>query len=167
VLIRHATPAEVADPTTFTVEDPVGWVDAAQLLEEASAGRMRPEWTWFADDGSRIVARAVWVGAGGQRPPARTRLPARAARSARTSSPRGRGPVRGHAEFSVKPEYNMVLRTGWPDDPGAAAAVAWRTDAARAAGLTDVVERLRYEWTPAAGVPAPSGRLVLRAPRGS
>jgi len=40
--------------------------------------------------------------------------------------------------------------------------VAWRTAAATAAGLTDAVERLQYEWAPAAGVSAPAGRLVFR-----
>lgn len=74
---------------------------------------------------------------------------------------------RGHAEFqhggrSGVPEYNLMLRTRWRDDPATVAAVEWRADAARAAGLTDEVERLRYEWTPDAGIPAPSTRLRFR-----
>ncbi len=165
VLIRPATPAEMEHPVDFTVDDPVGSVDAGRFLAEAAAGRMRPEWTWFADDGARIVARALWWGrADGERPLAldclhvRPEVADRAALAARLLS-------RGHAGIGAVPEFNVFLRTGWRDDPRITAAVAWRADAARAAGLTDVIERLRYEWTPAAGVPGLSGRLVFRPGR--
>lgn len=62
VLIRHAMPGELEEPVGFIVNDPVGFVDADWLREEMAAGPCRPEWTWFAVDGSRIVARAVWWG---------------------------------------------------------------------------------------------------------
>ncbi len=42
-------------------------------------------------------------------------------------------------------------------------AVEWRSEAARAAGLTDLVERSRYEWTSGAGVPAASQRVCFRS----
>ncbi len=163
VLIRHATPAEMEKPIEFVVNDPVGSVDTDRFREEAAAGRFRPEWTWFADDGSRIVGRALWWGrADSERPLALDCLhvlpdvPDRAALATELLS-------RGHTEFNAKPEFTLTLRTSRRgDDPDIADAVAWRSDAAKAAGLTDVVERLRYEWTPAAGVPAPSGRLVFR-----
>ena len=162
VLIRHATPAEMEDLAGFTVDDPVGSVDTDRFREEAAAGRMRPEWTWFAADGSRIVARALWWGRADSKHPVALdclhvlpEVPDRAALAAGLLS-------RGHAEFGAAPGFNLMLRTGWRDDPSIAAAVAWRADAARTAGLTDLVERLRYEWTPAAGVPGPSGRLVFR-----
>ena len=161
MLIRPATPAEMADPPEFTVSDPVGALDADRLRDEAAGGRMRPEWTWFAADGSRIVGRAVWWGrADSERPLALDCLhvvpevPDRAALAAQILS-------RGQAEFGATPQYDLVLRTGWRDDPDIVAAVAWRADAARAAGLTDVNERLQYAWTPVAGVPAPSDRLVF------
>jgi RimJ/RimL family protein N-acetyltransferase len=41
-------------------------------------------------------------------------------------------------------------------------ALTWRLDAARRAGLTHELERLRYEWVPAAGVPEQAGRLTFR-----
>jgi hypothetical protein len=56
----------------------------------------------------------------------------------------------------------IKLANGWADDPRAAAAVAWRREAAHAAGLTDEVQRLQYEWHPADGMPASCGRLVFR-----
>jgi hypothetical protein len=162
VLIRHATLAEMENLAGFTMDDPVGSVDRVRFQEETAAGRMRPEWTWFAADGSRIVARALWWGRADSEHPVALdclhvlpEVPDRAALAAGLLS-------RGHAEFGAAPEYNLVLRTGWRDHPAIMVAVAWRADAARAAGLTDVVERLQYEWTPAAGVPGPSGRLVFR-----
>jgi ribosomal protein S18 acetylase RimI-like enzyme len=162
VLIRPATPAEMATPVEFTVDDPVEFVDEDKFLQEAAAGRMRPEWTWFADDGSRIVGRAVWWGrSDSERPIALDCLhvlpgvPDRAALATELL-------VHGHAEFGAAPEFSLRLSRGWRDDPAKVAAVAWRTAAATAAGLTDAVERLQYEWTAAAGVPAPSDRLVFR-----
>ncbi len=162
VLIRHATPAEMKDPVGFTVDDPVGSVDDDRFRAEAAAGRMRPEWTWFADDGSRIVARALWWGrSDSERPLALDCLHVLSGVPDRTALATELL-VRGHAEFGAAPEFNLRLPDGWRDDPDIAAAVAWRTGAATAAGLTDAVERLQYEWTPAGGVPAPSGRLVFR-----
>lgn len=162
VLIRPATPAEMEAPAEFTVDDPVAFVDQDKFRAEAAAGRMRPEWTWFADDGSRIVGRAVWWGrSDSERPLALDCLhvlpggPDRAALATELL-------VRGQAEFGTAPEFNLRLPAGWRDDPAIAAAVAWRASAATAAGLTDSVERLQYEWTPAAEVPAPSDRLVFR-----
>lgn len=162
MLIRHATPAEMDDPVEFAVDDPVGFVDRDRFLAEAAAGRMRQEWTWFAADGSRIVARALWWGrADSDRPLVLDCLhvlpdaPDRAGLAAELLT-------RGHAEFGVRPDFNLILAAGWRDDPAAAAAVAWRGSAATAAGLTDVMERLRYEWTPAAGVPGSSSRLDFR-----
>lgn len=162
MLIRLATQAEMDDPVEFAVEEPVGFVARDRFLEEAAAGRMRQEWTWFAADGSRIVARALWWGrADSERPLVLDCLhvlpdvPDRAGLAAGLL-------MRGHDEFGATPDFNLMLAAGWRDDAAAAAAVAWRAAAAAAAGLTDVVERLRYEWTPEAGVPGPSGRLVFR-----
>jgi RimJ/RimL family protein N-acetyltransferase len=42
------------------------------------------------------------------------------------------------------------------------AALDWRERAARQAGLTARLERLRYEWTPQAGLPDRPGRLRFR-----
>ncbi len=43
------------------------------------------------------------------------------------------------------------------------AALSWRWDAALRAGLTEELERLRFGWTRAAGVPPQSSRLAFRA----
>lgn len=161
-LIRQATLTEMEDLARFTVDDPVGCIDRDRFQEETAAGRMRPEWTWIATDGSRIIARALWWGrADSERPIALDCLHVLPERPDRAALAAGLL-ARAHAEFGAAPEFNLLLRTGWRADPAIAAAVAWRADAARAAGLIHVVERLRYEWTPAAGTPSPAGRLVFR-----
>lgn len=163
MLIRPATRAELEEPATFVVDDPVGFVDTDTLRAELAAGRMRPEWSWFAVDGSRVVARALWWGReDSERPLALDCLHVladvqdRAGLAAELLS-------RAHAELGSRPEYVLVVPVaGHAADPAVAEAVAWRREAARAAGLTEVVARLRLEWTPEAGVPAPSGRLTFR-----
>lgn len=59
------------------------------------------------------------------------------------------------------PDYEIDLEPGWREDPAAVAAVAWRQDAARRAGLTHTLERLSYAWTPSNPVPAASPRLLF------
>ncbi|KJK44040.1 hypothetical protein UK12_34525, partial [Saccharothrix sp. ST-888] len=59
------------------------------------------------------------------------------------------------------PLYNLTLPNGWRQDPAVVAALAWRRDAALAAGPTPEVERLRLEWPPDAGPPAASRRLTF------
>jgi len=157
VLIRQATAAELSCSPPFAVADPVGFVDDDQLRAEAAENRMRPEWTWFAQDGNRIVGRAVWWGRADSEQPISLdclhvlpEVPDRVAVATELLNA-------GHAEFGVLPEYRLIVRDGPTED-----AVAWRTAAATAGGLTDVIERLRFEWTPADGLPAGSGRLVFR-----
>ena len=60
------------------------------------------------------------------------------------------------------PDFHIFLPPDWRDRQDVTAALNWRLEAARRAGLTSMLERLRYEWTPAAGVPEPSGRLRFR-----
>ncbi|AHH97638.1 GNAT family N-acetyltransferase [Kutzneria albida] len=157
MLIRHATAAELSSPPAFIVTDPVGFVDDDQLRVEAAENRMRPEWTWFAQDGDRIVGRAVWWGRSDSEQPivldclhVLPDVPDRVGVAAALLD-------KGHAEFGVLPNYRLILRGGCAVD-----AVSWRSAAASASGLTDVIERLRFEWTPADGLPVGSGRLVFR-----
>ncbi|MBG0850909.1 GNAT family N-acetyltransferase [Streptomyces spinoverrucosus] len=56
----------------------------------------------------------------------------------------------------------MLLPADWRERPDAVADLGWRQEAARRAGLTVAVERLRYEWTRDSGVPAPPRRLRFR-----
>ncbi|MFJ3202517.1 dihydrofolate reductase family protein [Streptomyces sp. NPDC086989] len=166
VLIRPTTGADLDRVTAVTVDEPVGWIPADRYLGDLAEGMYRPEWTWIAEQDGRVVARALWWGrATSEHPVALDCLyvdPSvadRAALGARLI----RAGLRAFAEQGAAkaPLYNLTLPNGWRDDPATVAAADWRRDAALAAGLTDVVERLRLEWTPEAGLPASSGRLVF------
>ncbi len=63
---------------------------------------------------------------------------------------------------AVPPRFEIALPVGWRSDPAVVAAFGWRRDAAARAGLADELERIRFEWTPDAGLPRPSGRLAFR-----
>ncbi|MEV4442066.1 GNAT family N-acetyltransferase [Streptomyces sp. NPDC049577] len=115
-------------------------------------GEYRPEWTWVALRGDRVVARAAWWGA-----------------------PDDEAPValdwfdfaEGEQEAAVqllrtaplRAEYSLMVPPGWRDRPDVRAAADARTAAAVAAGMRPLVERFRYEWTPACGLPERPGRL--------
>jgi RimJ/RimL family protein N-acetyltransferase len=60
------------------------------------------------------------------------------------------------------PPYHIFLPGDWRDRPDVVTALAWRDQAARAAGLVASLERLRYEWTAQDGLPDPPTRLRLR-----
>lgn len=148
----------------FVVEDPVGSVRSGQFHDDAAAGRLRPEWTWLAETDGRVVGRAVWWGRADREHPLTLDclhvLPTASTPAALAVEML----ARAHAAFGVTPAYTLTL-PGSPGGDNAAVrrAVAWRSEAARTAGLTEVVERLRYEWTPDSGVPRRSSRLVFRA----
>ncbi|MCF3179627.1 GNAT family N-acetyltransferase [Streptomyces polychromogenes] len=164
-----ADPAATAGPTAldralaFPAGGPVAGPSADRIREEFAENRFRPEWTWFAEDGDgRPLARALWWGrADSERPVTLDCLqvaPGVADPAALAAALLGAG----HAAFGRRPGHHLSLPRGWRDDPALAGAVAWRREAAARAGLTREIERLRYEWTPAAGTAAPTGRLVFR-----
>ncbi len=123
-----ADPADLDRATACPADGPVPALTAGKVREEFAAHRMRPEWTWFAEDGDgRVLGRALWWG-------------------------------RADSERPVALDC-LQVRPGVPD-PAAAAAVAWRREAAYAAGLTREIERLRYEWTLAVPSATPYHRNV-------
>lgn len=144
-------------------DGPVPALTAERIREELAENRMRSEWVWFAeDDDGEILARALWWGrTDSERPIALDCLQVRAG----VTDPAALAAdllAAGHAEFGNLPGYNISLPRGWRAEPDLAEAVAWRRQAADKAGLTREIERLRYEWTPQAGVAGPTGRLVFR-----
>ncbi len=141
------------------VTEPVGWIPADRYLTELAENMYRPEWTWIAEVGERIVGRALWWGPRDSAHPValdcldvdpasgeRTAIAAELIRAALAVFPR---PV----------QYAIKVAGGWREDPATSAAVEWRRAAARAAGLTQEVERLQFEWAPADGVPTAGGAL--------
>jgi RimJ/RimL family protein N-acetyltransferase len=163
VLFRSTVEADLDRLLRCTVDEPVSWADPDRLRSFLADGHYRHERVWIAEQDGEILARAVWWGfPDGDRPLAldclwvhpsvadRVTLAADLLRHA-------------HDAFGDAPAYHVFVPTGWRDYLAVAAAVDWRWEAGRRAGLTDELERLRYAWTPDAPVPEPSGRLTFRA----
>lgn len=163
MLFRSTVEADLDRLLRCTVDEPVSWADPDRLRSFLADGHYRHERVWIAEQDGEILARAVWWGfPDGDRPLAldclyvhpsvedRVTLAAELLRHA-------------HDAFGDAPAYHVFVPTGWRDYLAVAAAVDWRWEAGRRAGLTDELERLRYAWTPDAPVPEPSGRLTFRA----
>jgi RimJ/RimL family protein N-acetyltransferase len=146
------------------VDESISWAHPDRLLSFLESGNYRYDHIWVAvaEDTGDILARAVWWGfPDGDKPLAmdclyvhpsvddRVGLAAELLRQA-------------HAAFGERPAYHVFVTNGWRDDPRQSRAIAWRWEAAGRTGLTEELERLRYEWTADEPVPEPSERLVFR-----
>ncbi|MCG6498028.1 GNAT family N-acetyltransferase [Kitasatospora sp. A2-31] len=170
--VRPTTPSDLDRVLPLIVPDPATGLTADTYRTRLADGEYRTDWTWVAEDapGGPPLALAVWWGdPDGDLPDAldavfvhdsvrsaadRTDLAAQLLTAAHTAY--------AGAGADAAPEYHLVLPGDWRDRPETVAAVAWRREAARRAGLPVGLERLRYEWTPPAGLPEPSGRLLLQ-----
>jgi RimJ/RimL family protein N-acetyltransferase len=159
-----AGPADLDLAIGFTADGPVPALTPDRIREELAGNQFRPEWIWLAEgDDGQVLGRALWWGReGSEQPIALDCLQVRESVADPAALAAGLLAA-GHAAFGNLPLYNISLPGDWRTRPHLVEAVAWRQKAAYEAGLTTEIERLRYEWTPAAGTPAePSGRLVFR-----
>ncbi|MGK5630561.1 GNAT family N-acetyltransferase [Streptomyces sp. URMC 123] len=118
-------------------------------------GEYRPDWTWVALRGGTVVARAAWWGGPeDDRPVALDWFDFADGEADAAAELLRRAPLYA--------EYDLVLPPGWRARADVRAAGEARIAAATAAGMRPLVERYRYEWTPAAGLPERPGRLVFR-----
>jgi RimJ/RimL family protein N-acetyltransferase len=119
----------------------------------AAAGEYRPEWSWVALRDGVVVARAAWWGGPEDTEPQVLDwfdfTDPQAAVRLLTSAP-------------IRTQYTVKLPPGWRDIADVKQAADARLAAARAAGMTPLVERYRYRWTPEDGVPVRPGRLEFR-----
>ncbi|MPZ86258.1 MAG: GNAT family N-acetyltransferase [Actinophytocola sp.] len=120
--------------------------------ELIALGQYRPEWTWLALRDGRVVARAAWWGGPDDDKPLALDwldfLDGEAGAAVEILRTAG-----------IDTEYCLVLPPRWRDDPAARKAGEARIEVAERAGMRRFVERLRYTWTPAAGLPDRPGRL--------
>jgi RimJ/RimL family protein N-acetyltransferase len=139
-----------------SLNDPglVGYAASGERYgDRAARGEYRPEWTWVALRAGTVVARAAWWAAPDDTAPRAldwldfTDLDA-AVRLLRTA------PLRA--------EYSLPLPPGWRDRPAVRQAAEDRITAAARSGLSLLVERYRYCWTPGCGPPDRPGRLTFR-----
>jgi RimJ/RimL family protein N-acetyltransferase len=119
----------------------------------AAAGQYRPEWTWVALRDGVVVARAAWwAGPKDDKPLALDWFDFTDQDAA----------VQLLRTVPLHAEYSLMLPTGWREDPAVRQQAQSRIDAAMTAGLSPLVERYRYRWTPDCGVPQRPGRLEFR-----
>jgi RimJ/RimL family protein N-acetyltransferase len=119
----------------------------------AAAGEYRPEWTWVALRDGTVVARAAWWAGPEDDTPLSLDWFDFTDDDAAVELLRG-APLRA--------EYSIALPPGWRETAAVRHAAERRIKAATAAGLTFLVERYRYTWTPGCGLPAAPGRLEYR-----
>lgn len=119
----------------------------------AAKGHYRPEWTWVALLDGVVLARAAWWGGPDDDQPVVLDWFDFTHADAATRLLRESGHRTG---------YRLRLPADWRERPEARAAGRARIDAATAAGLTLLVERYRYCWTPDCGLPERPGRLEFR-----
>jgi len=125
----------------------------ARYAEIAARGNYRPANSWVALRDGVVVARAAWWG----RPQDDAPIvldwfdftDQAAAVELLRAAP---GPA----------EYSLALPPGWRGRPAVAEAARARIKAAEAVGMTPLVERYGYRWTPGCGLPARPGRLEFR-----
>ncbi len=162
-------PPALTWPASWPARSPIrsAWSRLAATATSWPATSTGRQWTWIAEEDGRILARAVWWGFGHAAHPvaldcvyADESVPGRVALAAGliAAGQRALRPPPG----AVPPRYEIGLPAGWRSDPAVVAAWRWRREAAARAGLSDELERIRFEWTPDAGLRRPSGRLVLR-----
>lgn len=164
---RPATTDDVPRVLALFGPDPASALTVGTFRERLSTGEYRPEWTWLAEAGTGddgVEAAGVWWGD--------TAPNGLDALLARPGLPRDRriavaGGLMAAAHRSFDPNrtlpaFQVQLPVDWRERREVTAALSWRWEAAVAAGLTDELERLRFEWAAGTAIPRPTGRLVFR-----
>jgi RimJ/RimL family protein N-acetyltransferase len=177
VTYRPATADDVPHLLKLVVPDPASPLTADAFRKRLATGEYRPEWTWLAEMGDEtgttsatgsshdgIQAAAVWWG-----DTAPNGLDALITHPGLPRDERvavaGRLLATAHRAFDSSrtlPAFHVQLPVDWRERRDVTAALSWRWEAAAAAGLTDELERLRFEWTAGTAIPEPTGRLAFR-----
>jgi RimJ/RimL family protein N-acetyltransferase len=171
VIFRAATAADLARLAPLVVPDAASAMTLADYQTRAGRGEYRAEWTWIAQasEAEPVLAAGIWWGHPGG--PAPDTLDGLFTHGSLTAAERptvaGGLMTAAHQAFAAAggavPDFHLMLPSDWRGRRDVLSAVRWRWEAALIAGLSDELERLRFEWTPAAGVPRDSGRLTFRA----
>ena len=167
MIIRAATAAGLARVAPLITPDPASPMTIGDYQARTRGGEYRPEWTWIAEDAADGPVRAAGIWWGHPEDPAPDALDglftdASLSRDERAAAA-GALIVAANRAFAATPAFHLMLPGDWRSRRNVVAALSWRMDAALRAGLTDELERLRFEWTSEAGLPGTSGRLTFRA----
>ena len=154
LVIRPLTAGE--EPLFDSMADPALVGPAAfgaRYANIVARGNYRPAFSWVAMRDGVVVARAAWWARPHDDAPASLDwfdfIDQDAAVELLRTAP---GPA----------EYSLALPPDWRDRPAVAQAAQARITAAEAVGMTPLVERYGYRWTPRCGLPARPGRLEFR-----
>lgn len=157
VTVRRSTPDDLEALLAFTTAEPVAWTGADRYRAESATRNHRPEWSFLAERDGRPVGRALWWGLPDADGPATLDDVLVDAADPDDRAAVAADLIRaGAASFvgdGTPPEWIVDVAVDWHDDPAAVAAVTWREEAARAAGLGRTTERVSVAWTPDAAVP--------------
>lgn len=165
--VRQAFEADHVRVLSLILRDPIGWIDAQRYTRDVASGSYRANRLWIAeDDTGRIVGCAVWWGfCESEHPLNLDCLYVDRAEADRIAL--GAKLLRaGQTAFLSKgvqdlPRFDIFLKPEWRGDSEVRTEIEWRRAAAQAADLTVEGERLRYEWTPDAGLEQSSLRLLF------
>lgn len=160
--LRPLRPGELGRFLDLDLDGPPYAPPGRDFLATADERHYRPEWTWVAERGQRLVARAAWWGAPDDDHPIALDwfdLAAEPDRVAVGAALLRSAHQRVRTAEGALAEYHLFLPPDWRDRAAVRAAAEVRTAAAERAGLRPFVERLRFEWVAASGLPSGSGRL--------
>jgi RimJ/RimL family protein N-acetyltransferase len=175
MIFRPSRSADLDRVVSLLTPDLVSAPTPDRFRMRIRSGEYRAEWTWIAEPAGEEgtdaapAAAAIWWGPPGEsRPSALDGLLV-----ADNLSPGDRVELaagllgaahRAFAEAGLDkpPEYHVFVPANWHDRPDEIASVAWRKEAARRAGLSVELERLRFVWTPRSGKTATGGRLLFK-----
>lgn len=159
--IRTAVEADLDAILALLADQSVNTAHPARFTELLQSRQYRYEHTWVAETEDGIAAVAVWwTFPEGTAPMSLDGLSAAA--YVTDPVPVWTDLIRAGLGAASRGDYHIFLPGGWRDDPAVVAALEPRLAAARAAGLTSTLERLRFEWLPSTPVPPRSTRLTFR-----
>jgi RimJ/RimL family protein N-acetyltransferase len=172
MIVRAVEEAELERVLPLLVPDPACTLTAEKYRARLGSAEYRVEWTWAAEESAAgpPLALGVWWGTPRDNVPAA--LDGLWVRDSVPGSDRAELAAEllttAHRTFAAAgmkelPDFHVFLPGDWNDRPEVVGALGWRRAAARQAGLTESLERLRYEWRQGAGLRTRSDRLVFRA----
>jgi GNAT superfamily N-acetyltransferase len=165
--IRTAVEADLDQISALLADKSVNTTTRERYADFLASRQYRYEHTWVVEDAGRILAVAVWwTFPAGTHPMSLDGLFADPSvadpRPLWTDLIRAALPSPEAQDSERERDYHIFLPGGWRDDSALTAELEPRIEAARAAGLTKTLERLRFEWVATTPVPARSQRLTFR-----
>lgn len=140
-----------------------------EIADDLAQGRRRVEWTWLALDEGRVLGRlALWSPAGATDATQLDVFDLDDALSDDEQQAIGAALLDAAqreviADQATPPEFARYLPADWRERPAERRATETVMAVLDASGARFVVERLRLEWQPQAGVPTQDPRLTFRA----